>query len=69
MGQNFHICGQPDRKISVFFFMTTSRNLPKHGVNTTAQVLEYGSGASTAFFSEFVDQWVGLLIYLHLQMN
>ena len=49
--------------------MTTSMNLPKqqHRSNIIEQVLEYGSGASTAFFSEFVDQWVGLLIYL--QMN
>ena len=68
MGQNFHICGKPDRKISVCFF-TISINIPKkqNGVNTTEQVLEYGSGASTAFFSEFVDQWVGLLIYLQIK--
>merc|ERR1719192_1110928 len=26
----------------------------------SSRVLEYGSGASTAFFSEFVDQWVSV---------
>ena len=30
----------------------------KYLLTFTSKVLEYGSGASTAFFSEFVDEWV-----------